>query len=67
AARKTFPDSKCSQKCLEAQLNNYHDQAKSPGKEKPINARASMTNNQHERDKAISEMCPSDNNSDSGR
>lgn len=67
AARKTFPDSKCSQKCLEAQLNNYHDQAKSPGKEKPINARASMTSNQHERDKAISEMCPSDNNSDSGR
>ncbi|MFL6532118.1 MAG: PAAR-like domain-containing protein [Pseudomonas sp.] len=58
AARKTFPDSKCSQKCLEAQLNSYHDQAKGPGKEKPINARASMTSNQHERDKAISEMCP---------
>ncbi|WP_458130205.1 PAAR-like domain-containing protein [Pseudomonas sp. Z2-11] len=56
AAKKTFPDSDCSQECLEAQLNKYHDKAKDPGDEKPINARASMTSDQHERDKAIREM-----------
>ncbi|WP_434623696.1 DUF4150 domain-containing protein [Pseudomonas sp. Z1-29] len=56
AARKTFPDSECSQECLEGQLNAYHDKAKDKGEEKPINASASMTSNQHERDKAAREM-----------
>lgn len=60
AAKKTFPDSDCSQECLEAQLNKYHDKAKDPGKEKPINACASMTSNQDERDKAQAEMYPSE-------
>ncbi|WP_420233535.1 PAAR-like domain-containing protein [Pseudomonas sp. ABY48] len=59
AAKKTFPDSECSQECLVAQLNKYHDKAKDPGEEKPINASASMTRDQHERDKAVAEMCPS--------
>jgi hypothetical protein len=58
AARKTFPDSKCTQKCLEAQLNHYHSQAKDKGKEKPINACTSMTSNQSERDKSLAEMRP---------
>jgi hypothetical protein len=58
AAMMTFPDSKCSQECLEAQLNRYHDNAKDPGEEKPINACASMTSNQSERDKAFGEMYP---------
>jgi hypothetical protein len=26
AMQKVFPDSKCSQKCIEAQLDNYHRQ-----------------------------------------
>jgi hypothetical protein len=34
----TFPDSECSEKCLEAQLNKYHDTAKDDGTEKPIKA-----------------------------
>ncbi|MGR3890052.1 PAAR-like domain-containing protein [Pseudomonas sp. 1152_12] len=58
AAKKTFPDSDCSQQCLEAQLNTYHDKAKDPGKERPIKACASMTSNQSERDKAWAEMRP---------
>jgi hypothetical protein len=38
ALRKTFPRSGCSQKCIEAQLNNYHDKAKSSDPEQPIRA-----------------------------
>ncbi|MBP5078367.1 DUF4150 domain-containing protein, partial [Pseudomonas chlororaphis] len=52
AARKTFPDSNCSQACLEAQLNKYHDTAKDPGAEQPINANATMTKDQAKRDAA---------------
>jgi hypothetical protein len=56
AARKTFPDSNCSQECLEAQLNKYHDGAKDEGKEKPIKANATMTSDPAERDAARAEM-----------
>lgn len=56
AARKTFPDSNCSQECLEAQLNKYHDKAKDPGDEKPIKANATMTSDPAERDAARAEM-----------
>ncbi|MCP2072506.1 UNVERIFIED_ORG: hypothetical protein J2Y77_001942 [Pseudomonas lini] len=62
AAKKTFPDSDCSQECLEAQLNKYHDNAKDPGDEKPINARASMTSDPQQRARAVVEMCPSSPN-----
>jgi hypothetical protein len=48
AVRKTFPGAGCSQKCLEAQLNNYHDRAKTPatGPDQPIRpvAEGNMTN-----------------------
>lgn len=56
AARKTFPDSNCSQECLEAQLNKYHDTAKDDGAEKPIKANASMTSDVGERAAARAEM-----------
>lgn len=56
AARKTFPDSNCSQECLEAQLNKYHDKAKDDGTEKPIKANATMTSDPQERGKAVAEM-----------
>jgi hypothetical protein len=56
AARKTFPDSECSQECLEAQLNKYHDKAKDTGPEQPINASVSMTSDPQERAKASAEM-----------
>lgn len=59
AARKTFPDSKCSKKCLKAQLNKYHDNAKDPGEEKPINANVAMTKDQAKRDAATAEMIAS--------
>ncbi len=42
ALQKTFPDSHCSEKCITAQLDAYHDQAKSSDPEKPIKAAASM-------------------------
>ncbi|CAH0131634.1 MULTISPECIES: PAAR-like domain-containing protein [Pseudomonas] len=60
AARKTFPDSHCTQKCLEAQLNLYHDTAKDPGKEQPIRANASMTSDPQQRGKAVAEMFASE-------
>lgn len=60
AAKKTFPDSDCSQECLEAQLNKYHDSAKDPGDEKPINARASMTSDPAQRANAAAEMIGSE-------
>lgn len=56
AAKKTFPDSNCSQECLEAQLNKYHDKAKDDGPEKPIKANATMTSDPAERDAARAEM-----------
>lgn len=60
AARKTFPDSNCSQECLEAQLNKYHDKAKDDGSEKPIKANATMTSDPQERGKAVAEMFASE-------
>ena len=33
---KTFPESKCSQQCLEAQLNQFHDNARTATPDKPI-------------------------------
>ena len=60
AAKKTFPDSHCTQACLEAQLNKYHDKAKDPGEEQPINANASMTKDPHQRGKAVAEMFASE-------
>ncbi|MCY1524828.1 GHH signature containing HNH/Endo VII superfamily nuclease toxin 2 [compost metagenome] len=56
AAKKTFPASQCSQECLEAQLNKYHDKVKDDGKEKPIQAKSSMTRDESERSKATTEM-----------
>lgn len=56
AVRKVFPASQCSQECLEAQLNKYHDSAKDPGKEKPIKAKSSMTRDPAERSKATTDM-----------
>ncbi len=38
AVTKTYPSSGCSKKCIEAQLNNYHDQACTSSPEKPIRA-----------------------------
>lgn len=60
AAKKTFPDSNCSQACLEAQLNKYHDAAKDPGEEQPIKANATMTSDPHERNRARAEMFASE-------
>jgi hypothetical protein len=60
AAKKTFPDSNCSQECLEAQLNKYHDNAKDPGAEQPINANATMTSDPQQRGKAVAEMFASE-------
>lgn len=60
AARITFPDSNCSQDCLEAQLNKYHDKAKDDGTEKPIKANATMTSDPQERGKAVAEMFASE-------
>lgn len=60
AARKTFPDSHCTQACLEAQLNKYHDTAKDPGPEQPIRANASMTKDPQQRGKAVAEMFASE-------
>ncbi|MBK8167229.1 MAG: DUF4150 domain-containing protein [bacterium] len=53
---KVFPDSACSQKCLEAQINKYHDEAQSSVPEKPINANASMTKDPEQRAKARADM-----------
>ncbi|WLG98305.1 PAAR-like domain-containing protein [Pseudomonas sp. FP198] len=58
AAMRTFPDSECSQECLEAQLNKYHDNAKDSGEEKPINASVSMTSDPQQRANAIRDMFP---------
>jgi hypothetical protein len=56
AIRKTFPDSHCSQACLEAQINSYHDKARTAKPEKPIKAKASMTKDEDERIKARNDM-----------
>lgn len=53
---KTFPDSMCSQPCLEAQINNYHDEAKTSDPEKPIKAKASMTKDPDQRAQARADM-----------
>lgn len=38
AVRKTFPQSGCSDKCIKAQLDKFHDKASSATPEKPIRA-----------------------------
>lgn len=43
AVAKTFPDSECDEDCLKAQLDAYHDQAKSEDPEKPIRAISTMS------------------------
>jgi hypothetical protein len=53
---KTFPDSGCSQKCMEAQINHYHDKACTSDPEKPINASSSMTKNEEARNAARVDM-----------
>lgn len=53
---KTFPDSGCNQDCLEAQINQYHDTAKTSDPEKNIKASASMTKDEEQRAKAREEM-----------
>jgi hypothetical protein len=60
--KKTFPASNCSQKCLEAQLNAYHDSV-APDPEKPIKATHPMATNEKlsdegrlTRDEAAQEM-----------
>lgn len=56
AAVKTFPESKCSQACIEAQLNKYHNSAKTTDPPKPINAAAPMTGDEAERNAARRDM-----------
>lgn len=56
AIKKTFPDSNCSQPCLEAQINSYHDKAKTSDPEKKIKAKSSMTKDPEMRAKARSDM-----------
>lgn len=56
AVSKTFPSAGCSEKCTKSQLDNYHDKAKDPGKEKPIKANASMTSDEGARAAARIEM-----------
>ena len=56
AVTKTFPSSACSPDCLEAQLNNYHDKAKSTDPEKQIRAPASMTSSEEARTQARLDM-----------
>lgn len=53
---KAFPDSGCSQECLEAQINNYHDKACSSDPEKPIKASSSMTRDEEARRAAREDM-----------
>jgi len=43
AVTKTFPDSECDEECLKAQLDAYHDKAKSEDPEKPIRAISEMS------------------------
>jgi hypothetical protein len=53
---KTFPSAGCSEACTEAQLNNYHDQAKSSDPEEPIKANSSMTSSEDARAAARVDM-----------
>jgi hypothetical protein len=53
---KTFPSSGCSQKCLEEQLNNYHNQASTTAPSKPIKASSSMTRSEERRSTARVDM-----------
>jgi hypothetical protein len=56
AVVKTFPGSGCTQACLEAQINNYHDKAKSTDPERPIKTAYSMSGDENQRAVAIGEM-----------
>lgn len=42
AVQRTFPGSQCSTKCLQAQLDRYHDSARTSADDQPINAKAPM-------------------------
>ncbi len=56
ALAKTFPSSGCSEACTEAQLNQYHDKAKSSDPEQPLKANASMTADEGARSAARVDM-----------
>ena len=55
---KTFPESNCSQKCLEAQLNSFHDKAISAKPDKPIRATHPMGDDPAKKKLARAEMMP---------
>lgn len=56
AVVKTFPDSGCSQACLEAQINAYHDKARSTDPERPVKTAYSMSADETQRATAMKEM-----------
>ena len=56
AVQKTFPDSKCDPACLKAQLDAYHDKAKTSDPEEPIRAMSSMEAGETTRAAAADDM-----------
>ena len=56
AVRKTFPESECSQKCIEAQINRGHDGARTAEPDKPIRGTHPMEADDAARDAARAEM-----------
>jgi hypothetical protein len=56
AVMKTFPDSECDEDCLKAQLDAYHDRAKSEDPEKPIRAISTMSSDEAARETAAASM-----------